>query len=139
MLRINVLLTSIDKDPWGKPYKLVMRKLCGPSKASRMETSKLLEITKTLFPPLPILAEQRTAEEQSTLQIPMFSKEEVDTSISKAQGKNIVPGIDNISNKNIGAVHKGNLSILMNLFNVHVCLTEVVSFLQHGKELELFR
>lgn len=112
------LIASVDKDPWGKPYKLVMRKLRGPSEASRMETSKLLEITRSLFPPLPTLAEQGVDEEQSNMQIPMFSKEEVDTAISRAQGKNTVPGIDSISNKIIGAVHNSNPSILWDLFNV---------------------
>jgi len=46
----NELLATIDCDPWGKPYKLVARKLQGSSPTSMMECESVRRITDVLFP-----------------------------------------------------------------------------------------
>lgn len=38
------LVKSVDYDPWGKPYRIVMRKLRGPPTSERLEAD-VLEIT----------------------------------------------------------------------------------------------
>lgn len=45
------LIASVDKDPFGKPYKLVMRKLKGPPETATMERQTLETVISTLFPP----------------------------------------------------------------------------------------
>jgi len=44
------LLETIDSDPWGKPYKLVDRRLRGPPATSNMERESVQRITDVLFP-----------------------------------------------------------------------------------------
>jgi hypothetical protein len=43
------MLETIDADPWGKPYKLVTRKLQGPTATTNMDAKAVLRITDTLF------------------------------------------------------------------------------------------
>lgn len=47
------LLETVEKDVWGKPYKLVLRKLQGPPVTANMEPTMLKEIVATLFPTKP--------------------------------------------------------------------------------------
>lgn len=47
---MNELISSIDRDPFGKPYKLVMRKLRGPPATATMEHQTLETVISTLFP-----------------------------------------------------------------------------------------
>jgi len=44
------LISSVDADPFGKPYKLVMRKLRGPPPTTSMEFATLQSVVETLFP-----------------------------------------------------------------------------------------
>lgn len=44
------LISSVDADPFGKPYKLVMRKLRGPPPTASMEYATLQTVVDTLFP-----------------------------------------------------------------------------------------
>jgi len=44
------LISSVDADPFGKPYKLVMRKLRGPPPTASMEYATLQSVVDTLFP-----------------------------------------------------------------------------------------
>ncbi|KAE9528677.1 hypothetical protein AGLY_012252 [Aphis glycines] len=44
------LVQSVESDPFGKPYKLVMRKLSGPPATDRMELDTLRSTIETLFP-----------------------------------------------------------------------------------------
>jgi len=46
----NELLETIDRDPWGKPFKLVTRRLRSPPSTSKMERKSVLRITDVLFP-----------------------------------------------------------------------------------------
>ncbi|XP_060871398.1 uncharacterized protein LOC132945642 [Metopolophium dirhodum] len=48
------MLETIDADPWGKPYKLVTRKLQGPPATTNMDANAVLRITGTLFPIRPL-------------------------------------------------------------------------------------
>ncbi|XP_015375188.1 PREDICTED: uncharacterized protein LOC107169818 [Diuraphis noxia] len=44
------LIASVDQDPFGKPYKMVMRKLRGPPATATMEPEMLKTVVSTLFP-----------------------------------------------------------------------------------------
>jgi len=44
------LISSVDADPFGKPYNLVMRKLRGPPPTASMEHATLQTVVDTLFP-----------------------------------------------------------------------------------------
>jgi len=44
------LISSVDADPFGKQYKLVMRKLRGPPPTASMEYATLQSVVDTLFP-----------------------------------------------------------------------------------------
>lgn len=49
------LIALVDEDVWGKPYKLVTRKLQGPPATSNMTTESVMRITDVLFPTRPPL------------------------------------------------------------------------------------
>lgn len=107
------LIASVDNDPWGKPYKLVTRKLRGPSATSRMDRETVLGITDSLFPLHPPMDTHPLAIEEA----PPFSIEEVDRAVHRAQRKNTAPGLDNITGKIIKCVHQICPSMLLGLFN----------------------
>ncbi|KAL5237089.1 hypothetical protein ACI65C_004499 [Semiaphis heraclei] len=44
------LISSVDSDPFGKPYKLVLRKLRGPPASVTMERQTLDAVIESLFP-----------------------------------------------------------------------------------------
>lgn len=44
------LVKSVDRDPWGKPYKLVLGKLNGQPPVTTMEKAMLMRVTSGLFP-----------------------------------------------------------------------------------------
>lgn len=43
------LVKTVDDDPWGKPYKVVMKKLRGPSATATMEPQAVRDIAAVLF------------------------------------------------------------------------------------------
>ncbi|CAI6357236.1 unnamed protein product [Macrosiphum euphorbiae] len=97
------MLETIDVDPWGKPYKLVTRKLQGPSATANMDHEDVLRITDTLFPSrLPADAQMLPAE----LEFPPFTVEEVDKAVHRAQRKSTAPGLDCITGRILRVVHQ---------------------------------
>lgn len=110
----NDLVRSVDDDPWGKPYKIVAHKLRGPPATSHMAPESVRGITDVLFPhhrPLatrsPIIYEEP----------PLFSIDEVDKAVKRAQRKNTSPGLDKITGKIVSMVHRVCPSMLLGLFN----------------------
>lgn len=110
----NELIASVDNDPFGKPYKLVMRKLRGPPATATMEHQTLENVISTLFPP----HERRPACPTTPAeQIVEFTREEVDAVVERAKTKNKAPGPDGITSRILAAVHKANQRTLEELFN----------------------
>jgi len=108
------LIASVDKDPFGKPYKLVMRKLKGPSVTANMEHQTLETVISTLFPPHEHRPVSPTTPAESIVE---FTQEEVDAVVDRAKRKNKVPGPDGITSRILAAVHKANPRTLVELFN----------------------
>lgn len=92
----NKLIESVDNDPFGKPYKVVMRKLRGPPATATMEPSTLRTVISTLFPTHQ--PSQEDTREQSVGWEP-FTMREVDCAITRFKGRNKAPGPDGITTK----------------------------------------
>lgn len=110
------LINEVNKDPFGKPYKLVMRKLRGPPITSSMETQGLLSIMDGLFP-----THQQTdliRDVPAVAESELFSIEEVNAAVEKFKRRNKTPGPDGITTKILGAVHTISPGILTNLYNL---------------------
>jgi len=108
------LISSVDADPFGKPYKLVMRKLRGPPPTASMEHATLQSVVDTLFP-----------KHQARMDGPLipaepivpFTASEVDSAVERAGSKNKAPGPDGLTGKILRAVHKSHPNILLDLYN----------------------
>lgn len=109
----NELIDSVEKDPWGKPYKLVTNKLRGPPVTSKMEPEDVSRITDVLFPLHPLMEVQAHVTEEP----PLFSSKELKRAVERAQRKNIAPGLDHIIGKILNTLHQVSPSILLGLYN----------------------
>lgn len=87
------LIDSVDRDPFGKPYKMVLRKLQGPPATATMEASKLSAVVQTLFPE----HQERTIDEigQGDDYVP-FTISEVNEAVTRFKARNKAPGPDGI-------------------------------------------
>lgn len=112
----NELIASVDRDPWGRPYKVVMRKLQGAPPTANMEIGIIREVTGGLFPdhsrmvldeipPLPLEAGSE------------FSQAEVDVAVERIKGRKKAPGPDGLNSRIIAAVHAVDPQRLRRLFN----------------------
>ncbi|XP_050065663.1 uncharacterized protein LOC126554649 [Aphis gossypii] len=99
------LIASVDRDPFGKPYKLVMRKLKGPPATATMERQTLENVISTLFPPHEHRPVSVTIPGEPIVE---FTTEEVDTVVDRAKRKNTAPGPDGITSRILAVVHKAN-------------------------------
>ncbi|CAI6360923.1 unnamed protein product [Macrosiphum euphorbiae] len=108
------LISSVDTDPFGKPYKLVMRKLRGPPPTASMEYATLQSVVDTLFP-------KHQARTDGPLvpadPVVLFTAWEVDLAVERAGSKNKAPGPDGLTGKILRAVHKAHPNILPDLYN----------------------
>lgn len=108
------LISSVDSDPFGKPYKLVMRKLRGPPASVTMERHTLDAVIDTLFPTYrnsigsPLL--------HADSPVP-FTAAELEAAMCRIRSKSKAPGPDGITTKILSAVHKADPHILLGLFN----------------------
>ncbi|KAI4474516.1 hypothetical protein M0802_015573 [Mischocyttarus mexicanus] len=92
------LLQTIDRDPWGKPYRMVMGRLrpAAPPITSVLETGVLDGVLRELFPcPVTSLREEECWRSGNSDEFPVISREELqaaakDMSLGKA------PGLDGI-------------------------------------------
>lgn len=108
------ILETIDVDPWGKPYKLVSRKLQGPSATANMDPKAVLRITDALFPSCPPADALILPVE---VEFPPFSVEEVGRAVHRAQRKSTALGLDCITGRILSVVHKLRPAMLTGLYN----------------------
>lgn len=110
------LTKMVDDDPWGKPYKVVMRKLQGPPAVNRLEHQVLAEVVDGLFPQHPPLDIAQT-DEDGSLVMEDFTQEEVDAAVDRFRRRNKAPGPDCIPSKMWGAIHAVCPSLLTGMYN----------------------
>ena len=104
----------VEDDPWGKPYKIVMRKLQGPPALNRLEPNTLAGVIDRLFPQHLLMTNESHATE---VEVEDFSVEEVTVIVGKFRGRNKAPGPDKIPSKVWGAVHDIRPQLLTGIFN----------------------
>lgn len=108
------LLTTVDKDPWGKPYKLVLQKLGGPPPTLRMEKESVEHIVNGLFP------RQNTGVgapvEVMEPYVPL-TMAELNIGVERIKSKNKAPGPDAINSAILVALHTIRPGWMLDLFN----------------------
>ncbi|KAL4104668.1 hypothetical protein QTP88_019950 [Uroleucon formosanum] len=109
------LCDQVQRDPWGKPYKLVMGKLCRNSKIPGINTPGRAQlIIQGLFP---------VNEERDTMQWPQNLPEDAHFTITElkyatSQLKNSVsPGPDRVPNEAMKILSRLHPEVLLNLYN----------------------
>lgn len=110
------LIAIVDQDPFGKPYKLVVRKLRGPSAAASMEFHTILTVVNTLFPRhqlRPVVQQTPTP----THQFQPFTLTEVNMAVKRSSTRNKAPGPDGISGRIVEALHRADPGLLVDLYN----------------------
>ncbi|KAL4083919.1 hypothetical protein QTP88_029235 [Uroleucon formosanum] len=108
------LISSVDADPFGKHYKLVMRKLRGPPPTASMEYATLQSVVDTLFPKHRARTDGPPVPADSV--VPSTASE-VDAAVERAGSKNKAPGPDGLTGKILRAVLKAHPNILLGLYN----------------------
>ncbi|KAJ8977407.1 hypothetical protein NQ317_003188 [Molorchus minor] len=115
------LRQSVDTDPWGLGYKIVMRKLGSYSPRPSMDANQMGHIVDTLFPSFPERVEQ--AEQEMPEEIPPFTAEELEQAVASLQGGK-APGPDGVPAEALKAIVRSHPDMLLHLYNS--CLTEGV-------------
>jgi len=114
------LIAFVDGDVWGKPYKIVMRRLGRFKQIPRIELpGRVANIVSALFPD--IAAELGHLESQDEGTIPQVSIEELVASASSLPSRK-APGLDKLPNEFIKAVATLEPQYFCRLFNS--CLEE---------------
>jgi hypothetical protein len=96
----NELLEGLDRDPWGRPYKLVMGKLRPwvPPLTEILDAGFVGRVVDTLFP---VVQDSPTHHESSGLVVTwtddmVVTSEELDRAVRRLGAKNTAPGPDGI-------------------------------------------
>lgn len=115
------LRDKVDEDPWGKPYKVVMKKFRSQLMPTPTCPTLLKRIVETLFP-LQEGCEHR-ADYDTDETIPPITVEELRKACSKV-GMNKAPGMDGIPNVALKAVIRVAPEMFLEVYNT--CLSEGV-------------
>ena len=90
------LLRSLDGDPWGRPYKIVMNRLrsWAPPLTSSMDPRLLETVLAALFPP----GEEYAGAPAAPDWLPEWgiTEEEMGDALGKLRGKKTAPGPDGV-------------------------------------------
>lgn len=115
------LVKSVDDDPWGKPYKVVLKKLRGPPATATMEPRTVRDIAAVLFPEGDGDGVPADLFEQPVV-VPEFTLAEVDAAVGRFRSRGKAPGPDGIPSRVWGVVHAARPDRLTDVFNR--CLRE---------------
>lgn len=115
------LVKSVDDDPWGKPYKVVLKKLRGPPATATMEPRTIRNIAAVLFPEGDGDGESADLVERPAV-VPEFTLAEVGAAVGRFRSRGKAPGPDGIPSRVWGVVHAAKPERLTGVFNC--CLRE---------------
>lgn len=117
---LRELQDEVDEDPWGRPYKIVMKKIKGgyipPPKCPEV----LSRVVTTLFPNQPDIP-CAMAEEMDADDIPLITEEEL-LAACRRIGNNKAPGLDGIPNIALKHAIQAHPAEFIDLYNT--CLKE---------------
>lgn len=114
----KILCDEVERDPWGKPYKLVMGKLTRSRPAVELQQPGVLQtVVNGLFPGHP----QRDRYNWPRESAPNITLEELSRA-AKSMKNNTSPGIDGITNEALKRIVSRQPEILLQLYNQ--CLEE---------------
>ena len=97
------LIEDIDRDPWGRPYKIVTDKLrpSAPPLTESMEPELLQRTVSTLFPRDREETSARAFPSPDSDQPPLVTMEELGAVVKRMEARNTAPGPDGIPGKAI--------------------------------------
>ncbi|KAL4121042.1 hypothetical protein QTP88_013627 [Uroleucon formosanum] len=108
------LCLLVDEDPWGLPYRVVMKKL---GAKTRLPEGQELDIANALFPSRPeVTWSVGAAPAHPDLQAELFSMDELSLMASRLPGGK-VPGPDYIPNEVVAELARARPAMLLDLFN----------------------
>lgn len=107
------LTKSVEDDPWGKPYKLVMKKLGGSPPAMYMERDVLTRVSMGLFPSRPFIARDGGL----VREVPPLTQEELRVGIERVKTRKKAPGPDGIDTAILVAVYKVCPDWMLDMYN----------------------
>lgn len=113
------LLSEVEDDPWGRPYKVVMTRLKSQAMPPPADAALLEKIVTHLFPEQ--LEEDYQLEEDVDEDIPPITEEELLTATAKV-GNNRAPGMDGIPNIALKTAIKLAPAVFLGMYNA--CLKE---------------
>ncbi|CAK1582411.1 unnamed protein product [Parnassius mnemosyne] len=99
------LLGSLDRDPWGRPYRWIRGKLrpWAPPLTQRMQPQLLESVLSTLFPERvghvpPAMASPSATDspEEESTDVPEVTQAETRVAVSRLRAKNTAPGPDGV-------------------------------------------
>lgn len=98
------LISTLNRDPWGRPYKIVRKKLRKwmPPKTEMLEPMFLHETINSLFPAEEKRDTQPDIENMATNEgddVPQVSEQEIADAIKTMKSRNAAPGPDQIPGK----------------------------------------
>ncbi len=109
------LCSQVEKEPYGRPYKIVMKKVGRPPITERMELEVVGKIMDQLFPQLPALVVTPWKVEDGS---PLLMEKQIDAAIDRVWAKaKKAPGPDGMPNNVWTIVHWSNSEILDTVFN----------------------
>ena len=110
----NEIIEEVDRDPWGRGYKIVKRGLGGLTPTGPMEPEKMKEIVDTLFPTHPI--EDDASQVNLDYEIPLFTEGELKAAVnSMKNGK--APGMDGIPSEVLKISIQSNPGLFLKMYN----------------------
>lgn len=94
------LVRSVDDDPWGKPYKVVLKKIRGPPVTAAMEPQEIRDIAAALFPAGRPMENRVPADVvEDPADVPEFSLAEVSAAVGRFRLRNKASGPDGIPSR----------------------------------------
>lgn len=114
------LVRIVDDDPWGKPYKVVLKKLQGPPATASMEPRTVRDIAAVLLGSLEV--GEPTDAADGPADVAEFTRLEVEPAIDRFRSRGKSPSLDGISSRVWGVVHATRPKRLTDVFNC--CLKE---------------
>lgn len=117
------LVKCVDDDPWGKPYKVVLKKLRGPPATATMEPRTIRNIAAVLFPEGDGDGVPTNLVERPVV-VPEFTLAEVNAAVGRFRSRGKAPGPDGIPSRVWGVVHAARPDRLTDVFSR--CLREGV-------------